>query len=348
MGKTIIAVDIMGGDFGPKVTLAGLAKTQTERPEVNFLLFGDGKEIKQELDQKHPKLIEVSEIMHCEMSIPMDTKPSIAVRQGRKVSGMWQAIHAVKQGHARACVSAGNTGALMAMSKIILRTPPGIERPALAAIWPTVRGKSVVLDVGATIGGSKLQYAQFAVMGAVYARTVFGLKDPSIGILNIGVEDIKGTDAIREAAEILTQSELNFIGFVEGDGIGQGHADVIVTDGFTGNVALKTAEGTARQIGTYLSQAMSSTLFSRLGYWFARGAFNVLRLRMDPNAANGGMFLGLGGVVVKSHGGVDAAGFSTAVEMAIETAEADIIETISHDIEKMQNVLDDIWAGSLD
>jgi len=347
VSNTIIAIDAMGGDYGPAVTIAGLARTLSARSEVGFLLYGNEDQINAEL-QKHKALAAVSTVIHCDVDVPMDAKPSLALRKGRKVSGMWRAIQAVKEGEAKACVSAGNTGALMAISKIILRTQPGIERPAIAAIWPTIRGESVVLDVGANIGGTASQYVQFAAMGAAYARTVFGLKKPQIGMLNIGTEEMKGTDAVKEAAELLERSELNFKGFVEGDGIGRGDVDVVVTDGFTGNIALKTAEGTARQMAEYLRQAMSSTLMTKIGYLFARGGFAALRARMDPNSSNGGMFLGLNGLVVKSHGGADIDGFATAVEVAIEAAEADMLGEISRRIEKIQALLDDAWAESLD
>jgi len=347
VSKTIIAIDAMGGDFGPEVTLAGVARAALAYPDVRFELYGEEAAIRQHL-AKHKGLESVSTIIDCEMSIAMETKPSVALRQGRKISGMWKAIESVKNGGASACVSAGNTGALMAMSKIILRTLPGIERPALAGIWPTVKGESVVLDVGATIGGTPSQFVQFAVMGAAYAKTVLGVLTPRIALLNIGVEDMKGTDAVRDAADLLTRSDLNFTGFIEGTGIGQGEADVVVTEGFTGNVALKTAEGTARQLGEYLRQAMSSSLMSRIGYLFARSAFAALRERMDPNAANGGMFLGLNGIVVKSHGSADIEGYATAVTVAIEAAEARMVDTIAADIEKMQALLDDAWVGVLD
>lgn len=347
MTKTVIAIDAMGGDFGPAVTIDGLARIHKARPHASYLLFGNEDQISTEL-KKHAALSDVSRIIHCDVDVPMDAKPSVALRQGRKVSGMWKAIHAVKEGEAHACVSAGNTGALMAMSKVILRTQPGIERPAIACIWPTVRGESVVLDVGANIGGTASQYVQFAAMGAAYTRTVFGLKKPEIGLLNIGTEEMKGTDEVKEAAELLERSELNFKGFVEGDGIGRGDVDVVVTDGFTGNIALKTAEGTARQMAEYLRQAMGSSLMTKIGYLFAKSGFNALRERMDPNAANGGMFLGLNGVVVKSHGGADADGFATAVGVAIEAADADMLGEISRRIEKIQALLDDAWAESLD
>ena len=347
MTDPVISVDVMGGDHGPEIIVDGIDTALAQRAGARFLLFGDEQIVRPALARK-PRVESASTLVHCEMSVAMDAKPSVALRQGRKVSSMWLAIEAVKSGAAQACISAGNTGALMAMSKVVLRTLPGIERPAIVAVWPTVRGRSVVLDVGATIGGPASQYAQFAVMGAAYVRTIFGNPDPTIGLLNIGVEDVKGTDSVREAAELLSRSELNFTGFIEGDGIGRGDADVIVTDGFTGNIALKTAEGTARQIAEYLRQAISGSFFSRLGYVFARPAFQSLRQRMDPNAANGGMFLGLNGIVVKSHGGADASGFASAVNLAVDVANADISQTIAADIEKMQVLLDDAWAQTLD
>jgi phosphate acyltransferase len=346
VATTVISIDAMGGDHGPSVTIPAMAQALDAYPNVSFLVYGDEAAINNQLS-KFKALKKVSTVINCEMSIAMDAKPSIALRQGRKISGMWRAIDAVKAGEAKACVSAGNTGALMAMAKIILRTLPGIERPAIAGVWPTLKGESVVLDVGATIGGTAAQYAQFAVMGVAYAKTVFGLKNPTIALLNIGVEDVKGTDSVKEAAELLSHSELNFTGFIEGDGIGKGYADVVVTDGFTGNIALKTAEGTARQMGEYLRQAMSSSLMSKIGYLFARGAFAALRARMDPNAANGGMFLGLNGIVVKSHGIADIDGYATAIGVAIDVAEAGMVETIAADIDKMQSLLDDAWAEAL-
>jgi glycerol-3-phosphate acyltransferase PlsX len=337
----------MGGDHGPDVTIPAMAQALDTYPNVSFLIYGEAAAINSQLS-KFKALKKVSTVIDCEMSIAMTAKPSVALRQGRKISGMWRAIQAVKDGEAQACVSAGNTGALMAMSKVILRTQPGIERPAIACIWPTIRGESVVLDVGANIGGTAAQYVQFAAMGAAYARTVFGIKKPEIGMLNIGVEEMKGTDAVKEAAELLSESELNFKGFVEGDGIGRGEVDVVVTDGFTGNIALKTAEGTARQMAEYLRQAMSSSLLTKIGYLFAKSGFAALRARMDPNASNGGMFLGLNGVVVKSHGGTDADGFATAVEVAIEAADADMLGEISQRIEKIQALLDDALVAPLD
>ncbi|MGC6475508.1 MAG: phosphate acyltransferase, partial [Parvibaculales bacterium] len=228
--------------------------------------------------------------------------------------------------------SAGNTGALMAMSKVILKTLPGIQRPAIACLWPTIKGETVVLDVGATVGGTAQQYLQFAVMGDAYARIIFGIDNPRIALLNIGEEDVKGTDEVKLAADLLADSPLNFKGFVEGNGIGQGSADVIVTDGFTGNVALKTAEGTALQMSTYLKQVMSSSIWSKIGFFFAQSAFRALKMRMDPNNMNGGMFLGLNGVVVKSHGGANATGIASAVELAMEVASGYMSDRIAQEL----------------
>ena len=342
-----IAVDAMGGDHGPSVTIPALADALELHPGVKFKIFGQEEAVRPHLD-KFPALRAVSEMAHCDISISMDEKPAAALRRGRKTSSMWMSIAAVKNGGAQAAISAGNTGALMAMSKVVLQTIPGIERPALAAMWPTLIGESVVLDVGATIGVSADQYAQFASMGQAYARIVLGIEEPRVALLNIGVEDVKGTDDLRRAAELLSGSDMNFIGFVEGDGIGRGDADVIVTDGFTGNIALKTAEGTARQFATMLREAMSSSWLSRIGYLFARGAFDALKMKMDPNAANGGMFLGLNGIVVKSHGGTDQSGFATATEVAIEVAISDMAKKISQDVESMQVLLEDAWAEKLD
>ncbi len=345
--RITISVDAMGGDFGPSVTIPAIAKACELHPDVAFLIFGIESDVRPFINA-HPILLERSEFIACDTAITMDEKPGSALRRGRKVSSMWQSIDAVKADIAHASISAGNTGALMAMSKVVLRMNQGIERPALAAIWPTLRGESIVLDVGATIGISASQYAQFAIMGRAYAHVVLGIADPSVALLNLGVEDMKGTDVIKEAAEVISELDVNYIGFIEGDGIGRGDADVIVTDGFTGNVALKTAEGTARQITTMLSDAIKSSWMSRIGYIFARSAFNVLKERLDPNASNGGIFLGLNGVVIKSHGGADVSGFTSAIEVAIEVSRAKINQIISRDIDDMQIVLENAWAERLE
>jgi phosphate acyltransferase len=330
-----ISIDAMGGDFGPSVVLPGLDRVAERRTDIRFLLFGREEAIRPVLD-KYPRLKAVSEITHCEVAVRMDDKPSQALRHGRWKSSMWKAIEAVKSGEADVCISAGNTGALMAMSKFCLRTMATIDRPAIAAIWPTIRGESVVLDVGATIGADAHQLIDFAILGAAMARALFGKPRPSVGLLNVGVEEIKGQEDVREAGHLLREADLksmDYHGFVEGDDIGKGTVDVVVTEGFSGNIALKSAEGTARQIGEYLRAAMSRTLMARIGYFFARGAFATLREKMDVRKINGGVFLGLNGIVVKSHGGADDEGFAAAVELGYDMVKASLLERIRGDLD---------------
>src|SRR6202008_3113229 len=330
--KVRIALDAMGGDVGASVVIPGAAISLSRHPGTEFLLFGDRAKIDPELD-KHPALKKVSRVIHTDVAVSMDDKPSQALRRGRKTSSMWLAIEAVKKGEADVAVSAGNTGALAAMARFCLRMLPGIDRPALAAIWPTARGDSVVLDLGATIGGDAHHLVALAVMGSAMASVLFNLERPSVGLLNIGVEEIKGHEEIREAAELLRAMnlrELDYVGFVEGDGIGKGAADVIVTEGFSGNIALKAAEGTARQIGTFLREALSRSWLSRLGYLLARQAFAQLRDKLDPKKSNGGVLLGLRGVVVKSHGGTDAEGFAYALDVGYEMVHYGLLTKINH------------------
>ena len=323
VGKTRvvrISVDVMGGDFGPKVAIPGAAKALERHPEIRFVLFGDAAECEPILEQ-HPRLKAASTFHHCEVSVAMDEKPSQALRRGRGKSSMWLAIDAVAKGKADVAVSAGNTGALMAMSKFCLRMMANIERPAIAGIWPTLKGESIVLDIGATIGADANQLFDFALMGGTMARALFEIDRPTLGLLNVGVEEIKGVEAVKEAGRILRESDLPHLayhGFVEGDDLGKGTVDVVVTEGFTGNIALKTAEGTARQIADYLRAAMSRSLMAKIGYVFARGAFAALKDKLDPRKSNGGVFLGLEGIVIKSHGGTDAIGFAHAVDVAMD------------------------------
>jgi glycerol-3-phosphate acyltransferase PlsX len=325
-----IAVDAMGGDFGPSVTVPGCAVALQRMPGARFLLVGDEKAIRAELANL-PRLAAVSEVRHAEVSIRMDDKPSQALRAGRRVSSMWMAIEAVKRGEADVAVSAGNTGALMAMSKICLRTMPGVDRPALACLWPTLRGQSVVLDVGASIGANASHLVDLAIMGSAMARVVLDLERPTVGLLNVGTEEIKGVEEVKAAAGALRESNLpglEYAGFVEGDGIGMGAVDVVVTEGYTGNITLKTAEGTAKQIAAYLRAAMGGSLFAKLGYLLARGAFAELKSKMDTRAINGGVFLGLDGLVIKSHGGTDSIGFARAVEIGHDMARSDLMNRI--------------------
>jgi len=329
--KVRIALDAMGGDVGASVVIPGAAISLTRHPGTEFLLFGDRAKIDAELD-KHPALKKVSRVIHTDVAVGMDDKPSQALRRGRKTSSMWLAIEAVKKGEADVAVSAGNTGALMAMARFCLRTLPGIDRPAIAAVWPTARGDSIVLDLGATIGGDARHLVALAVMGSAMASVLFEKERPTVGLLNIGVEEIKGHEEIREAAELLRTldlPQLEYVGFVEGDGIAKGAADVIVSEGFSGNIALKAAEGTARQINDFLRAALSRTWLTRIGYLFARRAFKELRDKLDPNKSNGGVLLGLNGVVVKSHGGISAEGFAYAVDVGYETVHYDLLTKIN-------------------
>ncbi|WP_027522884.1 phosphate acyltransferase PlsX [Bradyrhizobium sp. Ec3.3] len=331
LSKVRIALDAMGGDVGAPVVIPGAAILLARHPDIEFLLVGDRAKIEPELD-KHPALKAASRIIHTDVAVSMEDKPSQALRRGRKKASMWLAIEAVKKGEADVVVSAGNTGALVAMARFCLRMLPGIDRPALAAIWPTLRGESVVLDLGATIGGDARHLVALAVMGAAMASVHFNLTRPKVGLLNIGVEEMKGHEEIREAAEMLRTMnlpQLDYVGFVEGDGIGKGLADVIVTEGFSGNIALKAAEGTSRQMLEVLRSAMASSWLSRIGYLFARGAFQTLREKLDPRKSNGSVLLGLNGVVVKSHGGTDAEGFAYAVDVGYEMARYDLLTKIN-------------------
>lgn len=331
---TKISIDAMGGDFGPTITVAGAAIALERYPDLNFLFYGKEPDVQTELN-KHKHLQSVSQIIHCEVAVSMNDKPSQALRQGRWKSSMWRAIEAVKTGEAQACISAGNTGALMAMARFCLRTMASVERPAIAAVWPTLRGESVVLDVGATIGADAQQLVDYAVMGAAMARALFEIERPSVGLLNVGVEEIKGQEEVKEAGRMLREAGLqtmHYEGFVEGDDLGKGTVDVVVTEGFAGNIALKTAEGTAKQIGEYLRLAMSQTIMAKIGYLFAKSAFDFLREKLDPRKVNGGVFLGLNGIVVKSHGGTDAEGFAAAIAVGRDMARNGLLAKIEADI----------------
>lgn len=329
-----IALDAMGGDRGADVVIPGADIALVRHPDVRFLLFGDEKIIGPLL-KAYPRVAAASEVVHTDVAVDMDAKPSQALRQGRRVSSMWMAIESVRHGKATVAVSAGNTGALMVMAKVILKTMKNIERPAIAAIWPTLRGESVVLDVGATIGANARQLVDFAVMGEAMARAVFNLDRPTVGLLNVGVEEVKGLEEVKEASRCLREANLpmKYYGFVEGNDLGKGTVDVVVTEGFSGNIALKTAEGTARQIAEYLREAMSRSIFSKIGYIFAKGAFKILKEKMDPRSVNGGVFLGLNGIVIKSHGGTDAKGFASAVDLGVDMARDDLVAKIAADLE---------------
>ena len=330
-----VALDAMGGDAAPEMVVAGADMARERHPGVRFLLCGDETQIAPLLGQR-PALAAVCEIRHTATAVSSHDKPSQAFRRGRGTS-MWLAIETVQKGEAAAVVSAGSTGALMAMAMHLLRTIPGVDRPAIASFIPTATGESVMLDLGANIDCSERNLAEFAVMGAAFARTCLGLERPRVALLNIGSEEIKGNEAIKGAAARLRQMSLafEFTGYVEGNGLGAGAADVIVADGFAGNVALKTAEGTARQISGYMAGAFRRSLLSRLGYLLARSALRALRDRLDPQRYNGGVFLGIGGLVVKSHGGADARGFAAAIDLAVDMAAGDLCDRIASDMREL-------------
>lgn len=352
VGTVTAALDVMGGDAGADMVLPGAEIAAERIPGVRYVLFGDAASV-EPLLARYPKLGVISSFEHCDLAIGMEDKPGQALRRGRGTSSMWRAIETVKDGKAGVAVSAGNTGALMAMSKFCLKDAKDIDRPAIAAVWPTLKGESVVLDVGATIGATSEQLYQFAVMGAAMSRALLGRAKPTVGLLNIGVEEVKGLEQVRLAGRLLKEAELPFLdyaGFVEGDDIGKGAVDVIVTEGFAGNIALKTAEGTARQIAAYLRETVEENLMSRLGFLLARRAFGKLRKKLDTRRMNGGVFLGLNGLVIKSHGGTDAEGFAAAIEIGCSMARNGIVEKINEDValhrpERPAVAVDDATSG---
>jgi len=330
---TIISIDAMGGDSGVKAVIGGMEKSARKYPNIKFIVHGNEAELKRCLKRK-PDLVAVTEIRATEDVVSMDDKPSAALRGGKK-SSMWAAIATLKEGDAQAMVSCGNTGALMAMSTIQLRKIPGVNRPAIAIRWPSSnkQGYNILLDAGADIKADPQDLLKYAIMGASYARNGFGLRQPRVGLLNIGIEEFKGRVELQDAAKLIgtvsTSSSFQFVGFVEGSDIPSSRVDIIITDGFTGNIALKTAEGTARQMGELLKTAINHTVFSRIGALFALTSLKRLKNRMDPRHSNGGVFLGLNGTVVKSHGGADATGVEAAIKLAYDLAQNDFSEKLS-------------------
>lgn len=341
----VIALDAMGGDRAPEIVVAGASMARERHPKSRYIFFGDERRVKPLLD-KYPALHKISELCHAPDVIAADLKPSLALRQGRQ-SSMRLAIDAVANGRATCIVSAGNTGALMATAKFVLKTLPGIDRPAIASVVPTKIGETVMLDLGANVECDAENLVQFALMGAIYCRAVLGISNPSIGLLNIGTEEMKGHDEIRAAAAILRERTLpgRFHGFVESNHIPAGAVDVVVTDGFTGNVALKMLEGTAQLITYYMRQTFKSSPLAMLGYILASGAMKKLKLRADPRRYNGAMFLGLQGVCVKSHGGTDAIGFSNAVGVACNLVERRFNDRISEELARHYGVKDAAPTG---
>lgn len=328
--KVRIALDAMGGDHGPSVVIPGAELSLARHPNAELILFGDAAQIEPLLD-KHPRVKAASRLVHTSVAIRMDDKPSKALRQGRRDSSMWLAIDAVKKHAADVAVSAGNTGALMVMSKLHLRMMAGIDRPAIACQWPTLKGDSIVLDVGASIGADAGHLVHLAAMGSAMARVLFNIEKPSVGLLNIGVEEVKGLEPVREAGRMLREQpwpHMQYCGFVEAHDIGKGTVDVVVTEGFAGNIALKAAEGTARQIGEFLRGQLKQRLRSQLGYLLARAAFRAVREKMDPAKSNGGVFLGLNGIVIKSHGGATAEGFAAAIDIGYDMVRQELLAKI--------------------
>jgi len=333
-----IALDAMGGDRAPDMVLKGADIALERFPGTRFLLFGAEGRIAPMLPRL-PRLAQAVTLQYTDEVVLDDDKPSAALRTGRN-SSMRLAIDAVADGRADGVVSAGNTGALMAMAKFVLKTLPGIDRPAMASFFPTRRGESVMLDLGANVECDAENLVQFALMGDVFARTVLGVIQPTIGLLNVGSEDLKGNDAVRGAAARLRGgvTPIKFHGFVEGDDIAAGTVDVVVTDGFTGNVALKTAEGTAKLFADALRAAFQNSLPARVGYLFARSALKKLALRIDPRRYNGAMFLGLAGIAVKSHGSTDAFGFANAIGVAIDMKVNGFLEKIRDELARLSEV----------
>ena len=336
----IISVDVMGGDNAPGIVIAGcerFLKTAGKSRAARFLLHGDEAAITNLL-KKETLTKARSEIVHTEKSVAMDEKPGQALRRG-KGSSMWNTIASVKSGDARVAISAGNTGALMAMSKLQLRMKEGVQRPAIAGVWPRAGGQCIVLDIGANIDCDETQLTEFAVLGEAYYRALYKKSSPSVGLLNVGTEEEKGTATIKAAHKRFQELDfgLNYAGYVEGNDISTGTVDVIVTDGFTGNIALKTAEGTGRFIGDLVKKALDGNVFGKAAKIINAVAFSRLKSRIDPRNFNGGAFLGLNGVVVKSHGGTDAKGYANAIDVAMSLAESDFNAEIEKTLTRLHD-----------
>ncbi len=333
--RKIISIDGMGGDNAPRIVVEGLELIAKSHPHLDFLVHGDEVQLKALLS-KAPTAAPRITIRHTDKSVSMDAKPSQMLRQGKGTS-MWNAIESVKSGEAVAAVSAGNTGALMALSMFILRKVEGVHRPALVGSWPTRKGVCAMLDLGADIAADATQLVEFAIMGAAFARAVHGVQNPRVALLNIGEEELKGHESIREGARLMRESGLpiDFRGFIEPDKIGHGQVDVVVTDGFTGNVAIKTAEGIARMIADMLKDAFKSGPIAMLGAALVLPAMKSFRAKMDPRSTNGGVFLGLNGVVVKSHGGTDDVGFAQAVKVAASMGESSFLAEVAENLRRL-------------
>jgi len=334
-GMLTLAVDAMGGDGGPTPVVEGVASALDKGLRARVLLFGN-QEVLRPLMAEHGGRGRPMEVRHAPAAVAMTDKPMHVLRRGRDTS-MWLAVAALERGEAHGVVSGGNTGALMAVSRMQLGMIEGIDRPALTALWPTNSGRTLVLDVGANVEATENELVQYAIMGEAFSRALTGKEKPRVGLLNVGAEELKGHELIRSAARVLREAdpEMAFVGFVEGNDISSGRLDVVVTDGFTGNIALKTAEGAARLVGSWMKEALNTSLNSRLASLLMIRGLKKLKARMDPSSMNGGLLLGVSGIVVKSHGGADARGVRSAVEMTAGLAERPFLREIAETVSKV-------------
>jgi len=322
----------MGGDHGPDIIIPAAVSALKRHPNVKLILVGDEEVLKAKLQTHQLENETRLEIHHASQQVAMDESPALALR-GKKDSSMRVAINLVKEGAAAACVSAGNTGALMATAKFVLKTLRGIDRPAIISALPTTRGHTYMLDLGGNVDSSAEQLVQFAIMGSVLAKSIEGRKNPSIGLLNIGSEDIKGNEQVKKAASLLNETDLNYAGFVEGDGLYRGEVDVVVCDGFVGNIALKSSEGVVHMMKHYLRESFTRNIFTKLIGLIASPVLKHFSNQLDPRAYNGANFIGLNGIVIKSHGGADEVGFANAIHIAILEAELDVPKNISEHLD---------------
>ncbi|MDH5435648.1 MAG: phosphate acyltransferase PlsX [Gammaproteobacteria bacterium] len=326
-----ISLDAMGGDHGVQVVVPAALQVLNELEGLRLILVGDEEKIRLELSA-HKASMDRIEIQHASQQVEMDELPSQALRS-KKDSSMRVAINLVKEGRANACVSAGNTGALMATARYVLKTLPGIDRPAIISAMPAIKGHTHVLDLGANVDSSADNLFEFAVMGSVLTSAIDNIESPSIGLLNIGEEEIKGNERIKEAARMLTNSPLNYIGFVEGDAIFRGDVDVIVCDGFIGNIALKSSEGVAKMITHYMKQEFNRNIITRLLGLMAMPVLKAFKKRIDPRNYNGASFVGLQGIVIKSHGGADVHAYAIAIKEAVLEVKKNVPEMINNQLE---------------
>ena len=327
-----IAIDVMGGDVGPNVTIPATIESLKRHPNLQIILVGNEDTVKTHLLKYPKKEISRIKIRHATQVVLMDESPQSALKN-KKDSSMRVAINLIKSGEVSACVSAGNTGALMATARFVLKTLPGIDRPAIASLLPSVKGTTCLLDLGANVDSSPKQLLQFAIMGAMLSSVLKKEKSPSVGLLNIGTEDIKGTEVVKEAYKLLSGSHLNFYGNVEGNDIFKGTTDVVVCDGFVGNISLKTTEGVAHMMGKFLTEEFKRSILTKMMALIVTPVLRAFKRRLDPRRYNGASFLGLNGIVVKSHGGTDAYGFRFAIETAVEEVENQVIDKIRKQLE---------------